>query len=57
MDSQTRENWRRIKDALEAAGKTDNHYYKRALAICRGLSDPFDSYDVMGGIKSDGGRT
>lgn len=57
MDSQTRENWRRIKHALEAAGKTDNHYYKRALAICSGLSDPFDRYDEMGGMKSDGGRT
>ena len=56
MDPQTRANWQRIKDALEAAGKTDNHYYRRALAICRGLSDPFDGYDVMGGIQPDGGR-
>ena len=42
MDSQTRENWRKIKEALEAAGKTDNHYYRRALAICAGRPDPFD---------------
>lgn len=57
MDSQTRENWRRIKDALEKAGKTNNHYYKRALAICSGLSDPFDQYDGTDGIWSDGRRT
>lgn len=42
MDRETRENWRKIKDALEAAGKTDNWYYKRALAILAGGRDPFD---------------
>ena len=26
-------NWRKIKEALEAAGKTDSYYYKRAVAI------------------------
>lgn len=56
IDSQTRENWRRIRDALEAAGKTDNHYYRRALAICSGLSDPFDRYTELDGIRPDGGR-
>lgn len=40
MDPQTRENWRKIKDALESAGKTDNWYYRRALAIVAGSSDP-----------------
>lgn len=54
MDQQTRENWQRIKDVLEAAGKTDNHYYKRALAICRGLSDPFDRYDLREQGRPDG---
>ena len=43
MDAQTRENWRKVKDALERAGKTDNHYYRRAVAICQGKADPFDS--------------
>jgi len=43
VDAQTRDNWRRIKDALEAAGKTDNHYYRRALAILATGRDPFDS--------------
>jgi hypothetical protein len=40
MDPQTRENWRKIRDALEAAGKTDNWYYKRAVAILAGRPDP-----------------
>jgi hypothetical protein len=40
MDAETRENWRKIKDALERAGKTDNWYYRRAVAIMRGLPDP-----------------
>jgi hypothetical protein len=40
MDPQTRENWRKIKDALERAGKTDNWYYRRAVAILNGQPDP-----------------
>lgn len=55
MDSQTRDNWRRIKDALEAAGKTENHYYRRALAILAGMPDPFDRYHEIGQGRSDGG--
>ena len=55
MDDQTRENWRRIRDTLEAAGKTDNHYYRRALAILGGRPDPFDRYDVMEPKRPDGG--
>lgn len=46
MDAQTRENWRKVKEALERAGKTDNHYYRRALAILATGRDPFDRYDV-----------
>ena len=56
MDQQTRDNWRRIKDALEAAGKTDNYYYKRALVIVAGRPDPFDRYDHFGAQSTDGGR-
>jgi len=26
-------NWRKVKAALEAAGKTDSYFYKRAVAI------------------------
>ncbi len=42
MDSAERENWRKVKEALEKAGKTDNHYYRRAVAICQGKGDPFE---------------
>ncbi len=44
MDPDTRENWRKIRDHLEAVGKTDNHYYRRAVAILQGKPDPFDRY-------------
>ena len=40
MDKQELENWQRIKEALEAADKTDSFYYKRAVAICDGKPDP-----------------
>ena len=40
MDSKTRENWIRVKQALEKAGKTDSFYYHRALAILSGKQDP-----------------
>ena len=46
MDRHTRDNWRKIKIALEAAGKTDSLYYKRALVICNGGKDPVDHEDV-----------
>jgi len=42
MDSQELENWKKIKDALEAAGKTDSMFYKRALAIIDGKPDPLE---------------
>jgi hypothetical protein len=41
VDQQTRDNWRKIKEALEAAGKTDCDYYRRALAILKGKPDPW----------------
>ena len=41
MDQQTKDNWVKVKEALEAAGKTDNQYYRRAVEICAGRSDPF----------------
>ena len=37
------ENWRKVKEALESAGKTDSFYYTRANAILRGEKDPMDS--------------
>ena len=41
MDPDTLENWRKIKTALEAAGKTDCDYYRRAVVILRGQRDPW----------------
>lgn len=40
MDKETRENWQKIKEALEEAGKTDCMFYKRAVAILAGRPDP-----------------
>ena len=42
MSEAERENWQRIKDALEKEGKTDNYFYKRAAAIVAGEKDPLD---------------
>lgn len=46
MDRHTRNNWRKIKQALEAAGKTDCFFYKRAVVICKGKPDPMSLDDV-----------
>jgi hypothetical protein len=40
MDSRTYENWRKVKEALETAGKTDCMFYKRAVMILAGKPDP-----------------
>jgi|TARA_S200002703_G_scaffold24634_1_gene21377 hypothetical protein len=42
MDSRTFENWQKVKEALEKAGKTDSMFYKRAIAIVAGKPDPLD---------------
>jgi hypothetical protein len=57
MDRDTLENWRKIRDHLEAVGQTKNHYYRRALAILAGRPDPFDRYDGSVPGSADGGRT
>ena len=36
MDKRTRENWVKVLEALEGAGKTDCHIYRRAQAIVNG---------------------
>lgn len=41
MKQEEKDNWKKIKDSLEAEGKTDNFFYKRAVAICEGKPDPF----------------
>jgi len=40
MDKQEKENWEKIKEALEEADKTDCYFYKRAVAITKGGNDP-----------------
>ena len=40
MNKAERENWKKIKVALEEAVKTDCYFYKRAVAICKGEEDP-----------------
>lgn len=44
MDEHTRQNWQKIKDALEASGKTDCQFYKRACAILRTGIDPMEDF-------------
>ena len=40
MDRRTLENWEKVKQALEKAGKTECWYYRRAVAILSGKPDP-----------------
>ena len=40
MDRRTVENWQKVKEALEKAGKTDSMFYRRAVAIVAGRPDP-----------------
>ena len=40
MDKTTYENWVRVKEALEASGKTDCFFYKRAVYIVQNKRDP-----------------
>ena len=42
MDQHTRDNWHKIKQVLEDAGKTDCYFYKRAVTICRGGKDSLE---------------
>jgi hypothetical protein len=56
MDRDTLENWRKIRDHLERVGQTENHYYRRALAILAGMPDPFDRYHVIEHGRPDDGR-
>jgi hypothetical protein len=42
MDAHTRENWAKVKAALERANKTDCYFYTRALAILKTGKDPLE---------------
>ena len=44
MDQRTRENWIKLKEVLEKAGKTDSYYYVRAVIIAKGGKDPFENH-------------
>lgn len=40
MDKKEIENWKKVKEALERAEKTDCYFYKRAIDIINGKPDP-----------------
>ena len=40
MDDRTRQNWEKVKLALEATGKTDSFFYRRAVTILKTGHDP-----------------
>ena len=42
MDKQEIDNWKKVKEALEEADKTDSMFYKRAVAIIAGKPDPLE---------------
>jgi len=42
MNEAELKNWQRIKETLEYNRKTDNYFYKRAVAICDGKPDPLE---------------
>ena len=42
MDQRIKDNWQKVKEALEKSGKTDSWYYKRACAIVATGRDPFE---------------
>jgi hypothetical protein len=40
MEPEQLEKWRKVKEALEKAGKTDSLFYKRAAVILKTGVDP-----------------
>jgi hypothetical protein len=48
MDKEQVEKWRKVKDALEKAGKTDSFFYKRAVTVVTTGRDPGDSSSFPG---------
>ncbi len=44
MDERTKQNWQKIKEALEATGKTDCTFYRRAISILNTGHDPLESF-------------
>ena len=46
MDERTRENWQKVKEALEAAGKTDCYFYERACVVVSTGRDPGPAFTL-----------
>lgn len=49
MDDRTWENWRKVKEALEASGKTDCAFYRRAVAVVQTGKDPGPPWQGLSG--------
>ena len=45
VDARTRDNWRKIKKGLEEQGMTNCDFYRRAVMICSGMTDPGPSFN------------
>jgi hypothetical protein len=41
VNDQTRENWRKVAEALALAGKTNSVFYKRAMIVVKTGKDPY----------------
>lgn len=44
MDQREKDNWKKIKEVMEATGKTDNMFYKRAVEITKSGKDPLAKF-------------
>jgi hypothetical protein len=44
MDDRTRQNWQKIKTALEESNKTDCYLYQRACSIVKTGTDPLANF-------------
>lgn len=48
MEPEQLKKWRKVKEALKKAGKTDSLFYKRAVAVVKGGEDPGDNPFILG---------
>jgi hypothetical protein len=46
MDERTRDNWAKVKAALESAGKTNSPFYTRAVKILATGYDPGPDFGI-----------
>ena len=46
MHPEELENWKRIKEAMDASGNTNNYFYTRAVAIVNGNKDPLVPLEI-----------